>query len=688
MLPKQWRLSQPDKTLAAELAESCELHPFLSLLLTSRGIDSPEEALSFLTGSQEECDPYDFVDMDKAVERIRLALDRKERILVFGDYDVDGITATVSLYSYLKDKGANVTYKIPLRVDGYGMHTADIDEASADGVQLIITVDTGISLRDEVQHAADAGMDMVITDHHQPPPFLPKAVAVVDPHREDCDSPCKEFAGVGVAFMLLCALEGDGERIFNAYGDLLALGTLADAMSLRGFTRDLTRRGMTCLNTSRRPGLVALRQIAGCDKADMTAATVAYSLVPRLNACGRVSNPDIAARLLMARDEQEAVILAEELQACNTLRQNISADIATQVQRQLEDNPAWLYDRVIVLSGDGWHTGVLGIVAARISERYGKPAFVLSVGEDGVAHGSGRGMHGFSLFEALRSCEPLLVAYGGHEQAAGVTLHQSQITSFREAINAYALAHYPQMPALGLDVAFRLRPEQIDVEKLALLQLLEPFGNGNPAPLFGLFHMQLDNIAGFGNGSHTRLSLSRNDVRISVVRFGMPPEQFPVPCGSMVNCIVSLERNEYRGHLNVSVRLRDISYADTDRERLRQDVLLFESVMRREQRPDPSLFLPNREQLARLYGLFHHCGTWSGTLEQLLMAVCRAGNGDTIVEMTTLQMLTALELWRECRLIQITDQGDYLTVVLIPATGKVDLTATALWKYIERGEES
>ncbi len=686
MLPKRWEMAQPDKSTAAELAETCELHPFLALLLTAQGFSAPEEAMGFLMGSEEEVDPFAFADMDKAVERIRRALDQHEKILVFGDYDVDGITAAVTVYTYLRSLGADILYRIPLRENGYGLHHTDIAYAAEQHVRLIVTVDTGISLAEEIEQAAQVGIDIVVTDHHQPPETLPAAVAVVDPHRADCESTCKELAGVGVAFMLLCALEGDGESIFTRYGDLLTLGTLADAMPLRGFTRDVVRRGMAMLNASQRPGLVALRRLAGCDKDDMVSSTVAFSLVPRLNACGRVSDPDIAARLLLAEDEEQAQALAQELQACNAQRQTVSAAILQQTQEQLAQHPEHLRDRVLVLCGKGWHNGVLGIIAARIAEKYGKPTFVLSAGEDGIAHGSGRGMLGFSLYDALVACSSLLLTYGGHEQAAGVTLSADDVDAFRTLINAYAYQSCPQMPVAALPVAFRLRPDQIDMEKLALMELLEPFGNDNPSPLFGLFNMRLDNITAMGNGAHMRLSLSRDNVRLSAVRFGISPAQFPIPCGSLVNCVVALDKNDYHGNVSVSIRIKDISYADADREGLLQDMLQFEAILRREYRPDPALCLPTREQLARLYSLLHRCGEWSGTPEQLLYAVCRAGNGDEIVSMSPLQLLSALELWRECALISVQDQGEILCIKLLPTTGKADLTTAPLWRYMERGE--
>ncbi len=682
---RRWSIPQTDKARAAELAESCELHPFLSLLLTAQGVTEPEDVLAYLAGQEEEIDPFSFADMERAAERVRAAIDRHERIFVYGDYDVDGITATVLLYSYLRDAGADVIYRVPSRDLGYGLHEADVRFASTQGVQLILTVDTGICAVAEVRLASELGMDVVVTDHHQPPEELPAAVAVVDPHRRDCESTAKDLAGVGVAFMLVCAIEGDGEKIFRDYGDLLTLGTLADAMPLCGFNRDLMRRGLLLLEESTRPGLFALRQVAGCTQTGLTATNVVFLLVPRLNAAGRMDDPDLAARLLLTGDEEEAQQLAEQLQQCNVRRQTVSETILGQVDDRLTQNPDWLYDRVLVVDGTGWHDGILGIVAARLSDRYGKPAIVLSAGEEGIAHGSGRSLPGFSLYDALSACSEWLTAFGGHEQAAGMSLPTGSVNAFRRAINDYAAAVCPDMPQAELAAALRLRPEQIDLEKLALLDALEPFGHGNPKPCFGLFHMTLDNIAAMGNGKHIRLSLSRNGCRINAVRFQTAPEEFPIACGSTVNCIVSLERNDFRGVTSVSIRVRDIGYDGTDREKLMEDIRTFEGVMRRELHPAPEQALPSRTLLRYTYALLHRCEEWAGTPEQLVYAVYTAAHGE--LEMPSLlPLLVALKLWEQVGLLSVRDGGERLYLRLLPADGKADLTQTPLWRYLEGGQ--
>ncbi len=677
MLMRRWNINQPDTALAAELSEACEINPFLSLLLTTRGLTAPEDFYGYLAGQEEELDPLDYADMSAAAARVRQALELHERILVYGDYDVDGITATVLLTAFLREKGGDVLYRIPTRDEGYGLHRESVQWAAEQGVELIVTVDTGVTAVEECELAAQLGLDVVVTDHHQPGDTLPQAVAVVDPHRVDCESVCKNMAGVGMAFLLACTIEGDGEAVFRRYGDLFTLGMLADVMPLTGFVRDMIRRGLVLLNESTRPGLIALRKVAGLEEKDITATTASFSLVPRLNAAGRMGNPDLAARLLLCRDGAQATAFAEELGRLNARRQETGNDMVSQADALLAANTAWQYDRVLVLAGEGWHYGLLGIMAARLAERFGKPAIVLSIDEDGIAHGSGRSLPGFSLYEAIQECAPYLFTFGGHDQAAGVSLAVSEIDAFRRRINAVAADKYPTMPVPTLDVAVRLRPDQIQVEKLALLEALEPTGAGNPAPLFGLFRMQLDNITALGGGKHIRLSLSRDGVRINAVKFQTAPEDFPIPCGSTVNCVVSLEKNEYRGVLSVSIRVRDIGYADTDREALIGDIAAFDSVMRGESRPANALAA--REQLAVFYSLLHTCKRWSGTLEQLQHALA-AGGG---IPPTGLQILTSLEIWQQAGLLTWQDFGEQLRINLLPVTGKADLTATPLWQYLE-----
>ncbi len=675
MAIRRWILPKLDTDAAALLAEACEINPFLAILLTTRGITDPEEAYAFLLGDETD-DPFSLMDMDAAVERITRALDNGERIMIYGDYDVDGITATTLLFSYLQKQGAVVQYRLPTREgDGYGLHKTLIDEFAEQQIDLIITVDNGITAVEEVAYAAEMGMDVVITDHHQPQDVLPAAVAVVDPHRADCQSGCTNYAGVGVAYMLVCALEGDPDTVMEDYGDLVALGMLADVMPLTGTVRSLVRRGLSVMNHLRRPGLKALAELAGLLDKELTASRAVFSIAPRLNAAGRMGDPAVAAKLLLEEDPDCAAQLAQTVHDCNAARQNAETQILKSIEQDLLAHPEKLADRVLVIEGEGWHAGVIGILAARLTERYGKPTILLSK-SNGIAKGSGRSIAGFSLFDALSASADTLVTFGGHELAAGLTLLSDNIPAFREKINRYAAETYPQMPTPTLRIDFKLRPSGIDVEKLAMIAALEPLGAGNPAPVFGLFGMRLDNITPIGNGKHLRLSFSKGDARLSVLKFHTEYADFPVSCGDVFDLAVSLEKNVYKGVVSPTILLKDMRYADTDEALLLETIRRFDALMRREETEEGEKLLPTREQMAKLYRYLVSKQGFKGSLEQL----------HHILEDPTFSMLSVrilLEVWREAALISVNDTGDMLDITLLPSDGKSDLTTTPLWQYLK-----
>ena len=677
---KRWILPSPQKDTAAALAEECGIHPFLALLLVIRGVDTSDKVLSFLGEDCAPLDPFSFTDMDIAVDRIGQALHAEESIVVYGDYDVDGITSTVLLFSYLRDAGANVTYRIPTRDgEGYGLHKPTIDEFAEQGVRLIITVDNGISAIDEIAYANERGIDVVVTDHHQPLPTLPPAVAVVNPHREDCILDFCDYAGVGVAFMLACALEGDEEALLDRYADLVALGTLADVMPLQAQNRHFVRLGLRMLNENIRLGLRSLAEIAGIADKQLNATSVAFGFAPRLNAAGRMASPDLAASLLLSDQEEEAHKLAKHIQELNTERQKVEAAILQEITLYLQENPALLTDRVLVLSGNGWHHGVIGIIAARIVERYGKPCIIVSV-HDGIGKGSGRSLKGFSLFEAIRSSSAHLMGFGGHDLAAGITLAEENIDLFRQAMNQYASDNYAVMPTPELRLDCKLRPSQIDVEKLYLLSALEPFGTGNPPPIFGLYDMRLDNITPIGGGKHLRLSVSRDDVRLSVMKFHTTAADFPVECGSILHLAVTLEKNEYRGVISPSLILKDFHFADTNQEDVIQAFHTHDQVIHQTKPTFASIAdcLPDREQIAVVYKYLRVSAAkqaWSGTLEQLWH---RIGDGS----LSFIRLRIILEVLCQGELISVFDNGDKLCVELIPVTGKVDLNQTPAMLFL------
>ncbi len=679
---KRWVFSTPYKEEAVQLSQDTGINAFLLFLLTMRGFHTAEDIAEFMLGGPLSDDPFAFADMDLAVARIQKALDTGEMIAIFGDYDADGVTATTLLYSYLRDRGARVTYLVPKREGtGYGMHPEVVDALAERGATLIITVDNGIAAVEETAYAAEKGIDVVITDHHQPQDTLPAAVAVVDPHRPDCGSSFKDYAGVGVAFKLVCALEGDDDSVLERYADLVAVGTLADVMPLRGENRLLVREGLRRLNEQDRPGFEKLAEAAGLAGKALTATNAVFTIAPRINAAGRMGAADKAVRLLLEEDPGRALELAEEIQAMNGQRQSVEADILLQADALLAEHPAWRRDRVLVLCGHRWHNGVVGIIAARLTDRYGKPCIVFSE-DDGIAKGSGRSVKGFSLFEAISACAELTESFGGHELAAGVKINAQRLDEFRETINRYAASRYPVMPVPELQIDCKLAPSQVDTEKLGLLSALEPTGTGNPVPLFGLFHMRLDNILPVGGGKHLRLSVSRDNVRLAVMKFKSTPQNFSIPCGSMVDIVVTMERNEFRGVVSPSLIVQDIRPSSIDQEALLAGLSGFERVMRRELTPEEArtVVLPERDRLAGFYRLLRARPVWEGTFDQLCLLA-----GDGCGEPMTLLLM--LEILQEAHLIIWTDRGIVYTIETPKAAGKADLSQTPTMRYLQKAKE-
>ena len=486
--------------------------------------------------------------MDKAAARLRRAIDSFERVAIYGDYDADGVTATALLFSYLQTCGANAMYYIPAREkEGYGMNLAAVEQLAENGVKLIITVDNGIASHQEIARAKELGMDVVVTDHHRPQETLPEALAVVDAWRQDVSCPCRNFSGVGVAFQLVAALEmedGDPRSLLENYADLAAIGTIGDVVPLVGENRALVKAGLRLLQEPEREGIRALIREASMEGRTMNAVNVAFTLVPRINATGRMSHADRAVTLLVSEDPEEAQSLAQDICEYNDQRKKAEMEILRKVGEQLSQEPDRLLDRVLVVEGEDWHHGVIGIVAARLVEKYGKPCIVLSL-TGGEARGSGRSVEGFSLFEAVSACAPLLTRYGGHPMAAGMTLPLENVAQFRHRLNAFA-AQQGEMPVPELTLDCRLNPATLQVKLCDMLAQLEPFGEGNPPPLFGLYNMTLMEITPVGEGRHLRLTLRKEDAVVRCMRFGVSPEEFPYEPGDVMDLAVTLDVREYR----------------------------------------------------------------------------------------------------------------------------------------------
>lgn len=670
MILRKWEVRPLDKERAAAFAQTYGVPFFLAMLMNIRGFDDAAHLREFLGEGEPLSDPFLLKDMDKAAARITRAVDNMEKIAVYGDYDADGVTSTAMLYSYLETRGADVIFYIPQREgEGYGMNIGAVEYLKEQGVSLIVTVDNGISSVQEVARANELGIDVVVTDHHRPQEILPDAVAVVDAYRPDDTSPYKHFSGVGIAFKLLMALEdgaGDVEDLLEAYSDLAAIGTIGDIVPLTGENRTLIRAGLERLSQSDRPGVQALLENAGIAGKALTSTNVAFTLVPRINATGRMGAPERAVRLLISGYEEEAEVLSEEICADNEERRRVEAEIAEAAFADIEAK-GYMKDRVVVVDGENWHHGVIGIVASRVTERCGKPCMIISRGET-EAKGSGRSIEGFSLFEAICACGDLLIKFGGHPMAAGITLKPENIEAFRKRINQYAAEHFPQMPTQTVTLDCKLNPAALSVSMAQSLTQLEPFGNGNPQPMFGLFNMELSNVTPVGGGGHLRLTLEKNGAVITAMRFNTKPEELPYHIGDKIDLAVQLEAREFRGQPSLTVIVRDMKFAAFNTEKNIASLASFEKWQRGEvlSAEDKNRLYPDRACLAAIYRALR---TVNGKETDQVRFVSQFGK-----DMTLGLFKTALLVFEERGLVHSEIADDTFTAALIETSGKTDIT--------------
>ena len=665
-----------DRVAAQKLAGEAEIPAVLAVLLQTRGITGVRAVKEILSDSVSFSDPLELPDMEKAVRRISDALDSFEKIAVYGDYDADGVTATAMMYSYLESCGGNVIYYIPDREsEGYGMNRAAVDELAAQGVKLILTVDNGISALEEIAYAGSLGIDTVVTDHHRPRAELPKAAAVVDVWREDFRCPFREYSGAGVAFKLISALEGPEtgmETLVDNYADLAAIGTIGDVVPLVGENRAIVKAGLESMRGTDRVGLQALLEAAGMDNRPLTASGVAFSIVPRINATGRMGSSDPAVRLLITDSPEEAGELASQISVNNGVRRETEEEVLRGVMDQLDADPSLLLDRVIVVAGDNWHHGVIGIAAARVTERFGKPCVVISRTGD-EAKGSGRSVEGFSLFEAVSSCSQFLTKYGGHPMAAGMSLPAANIPALREGLNQYAASLPGEMPFPSLRIDLVLKPEKLGVEIPECLRSLEPFGTGNPEPMFGLAGVTIEGITPVGGGRHLRLSVRKGGASLTCMKFGTTLENFTYRAGDEVDLAVLLESRPYEGRSTLSVIVKDIRFAGEDSGELLRGRVLYEKLRRGDllSPEEAAALMPDRGDFTSVYLALRGANGSRGTAEELFHRMPQGCPGFA-------KLLTVLAVFSERGLIRLERNGDTYSVQLLPTKGKVSLGESPL----------
>lgn len=668
---KKWLCSPAPAGVNNEI--TAQFGELLGGVMLSRGITTLDRAREFF-GCSSLSDPLLMKDMESAVDVIRQALDEGKKITVYGDYDCDGVTSTAMLYGYLDAMGAEVEYYIPDRSEGYGMNIPALEKILDQGTEFIITVDNGVSAVEEAEYIRQRGAQLVITDHHQPPQELPVCAACVNPHRQDDNSPFKELCGAGVVLKLLCALEEDEEFVMEQYAELAAVGTIGDVMPLVGENRYIVRRGIEDIRASQNIGIDRLLRTAGVSPESVDATTVAFSICPRINAAGRIAAADKAVQLLMADSPEQAGLLSEELNLMNENRRAEETRIMEDVSRQLESDPSILRERVLVVSGEGWHHGVIGIVAARLLEKYGKPVLMISV-ENGEARGSARGVDGFSIYKLLDRCSRVLTKFGGHPKAGGFSLPADRIGDFRQMVYAFCRECYPKMPEYTVSADMEITGDLLTEEALNSLSQLEPCGEGNQRPVFLLRNCTVESKRALKDGRYTSFELRSGGVKLKALCFGIPFAKFHPEQGSMVDIIAAAELNEFRGVKSVTLKVQEIRPSGFREDRFFAAQRTYEEISRGEgcdSRLAPRV-IPDRNALMAVYDLLRKYGGAMSAEE-----LCIYGGSD----LNYCMLRIALDTFASAGMAEQSADAD--TVRLVPVTHKTDLMASGFLADLRR----
>lgn len=676
---KTWNLADFDKNEIKQIAEKNNISDFLSMLLYVKGIKDDFIIDYFLSDEVDLSDPYIFADMEKAVKRINEALNSKEKICVFGDYDTDGITSTYILYSYLKSRGlTNAIYYIPDRAnEGYGMNIDAISKLIEKKVKLIITVDNGISSINEVNYANDNGIDVVITDHHQiRNNNLPNAVAVVNPHREDCLSEFKDYAGVGVTFELLCALEGeslDCIDMLQTYGNMVALGTIADIVPLKEENRSIVKYTLkNNIKNENNLGLQALLDETQLTDKEITSTDLALRLIPKLNVMGRLHHANEALALLFSRDENTAHKIAKKLVEKNSERQSIDKNIVATINEMISKDRNILKNRVIVVDNKNWNPGVIGIAASKISQEYGKPCIIISRGAtQSVA--SGRSVEGFSLYDLLYSCKDILNKFGGHHMAAGFSINTDKISEFKAKIEENAVKMCKYMPYNSVNISCKFNPLALSLELVDEINKLQPFGMGNEIPILGLFNIKIVNVIPLAQGKHTKLIVEKKGYKFETLMFGTNIESLEFVKDDIVDLAVTIDKNVFNGNTNLSIIINDIKFSSLNHEQILKHIRIYENFIRNEELSlqEKEIIYPNRDECVIVYKYLRRVGYVCTSIYNLLYRI----NNDRI---NIAKLNIILDVFEELKLIDREILGKYNEIRLINVNNKVDLMSSLI----------
>lgn len=568
MLQKKWLIKEFDKERVIDISKKLHISPITAIILYNRGIRETDAIRNFLNADYK-ClhDPYLLKDMDKAVERINIAIKNGEKVTIYGDYDVDGITSIAILYKHLSRLGIEVDYYVPDRIqEGYGVNIEALDKIKAEGTSLIITVDTGITAVEETEYAKKLGMDIIITDHHECKEQIPDAYATIDPKRKDCSYPFKNLAGVGVAFKLIQALDGssDVKALMEMYSDFVCLGTVADISPLIDENRILVKEGLNRFNFTDNVGLRALIDVSTNNSKAITTSTIGYIIAPRINASGRLGCASRSVEMFLTESKERAYELANDLCKENIIRQQTEQMMFAEALEYIETHPEIKNDKVLVIPHENWHHGIVGIVSSKITEKFYKPSILFAIDGD-EAKGSGRSINGYNLFEALENSSELLVKFGGHELAAGLSIKTENIDKFRELINSYTpkqLTEEAMFPTVSIDAVIKVA--YINLDTVDDINKLQPFGVDNPTPVFATKNVKIHKISTMSEGRHLRMTLLKDNKFIDTVGFGMGEYFNYLNEGDFVDVAFCIDINDYKGFQNVQLILKDIKLTEVN----------------------------------------------------------------------------------------------------------------------------
>lgn len=676
MIFNSWMLSKLNKSRVDFISDQYKLDKYLAAILVNRGFDSLEDIQSLFDDENLELEsPFKLADMQKSVDRIRIAIDNYEKIVIYGDYDCDGVTSTSMLYLYLESVGANISYYIPTRSgEGYGLNCEALDELKYDGVDLVITVDNGVSANKEADHALKLGIDLIITDHHQAGSILPKAYSLINPNRKDCPSEFKYLCGAGVAFKLIVALEdGDYELALENFSDILAIGTIGDIVPIVGENRYFVKRGLKLIKESNNIGLSSLLQTIHLDdKSEISSENIAFGVVPRINAAGRMKDAKMAVELFTSDDKEVALSISEDIEKLNLIRREQGEQIIVEIEECLSSNYKLLNNKVLVIVGEGWNHGIIGIVCSKMVEKYGKPTIILSLDQD-EAVGSARSLGNFHLYNALDYCGDLLVRFGGHKLAAGMTIDRRNIDLFIDKINVYAAEQYEYMPTFTYNIDLELNVSSLNLEFLKKLDSLKPYGCDNEKPLFLTKNFKINKIYGMSENKHIKLYLSLGNQSFCGIMFNVNKDKFFYKPDDLVDVVYNIEQNEYNQKISLQILIKDIRHSGFNQKEFLSYKNIYENFKINSDLILPKEVKPSRNEIGQIYMYLKKNNGFDYNFEYLFYISKK-------FRINYCKFRIIIDILNELSLISINKELD--KIIFIDSENKLDLNMSQTYKLI------